>query len=172
MLLRICAFFFSISLIQTDRPIAFNELVQPIAMSRRNVRGNVIGTLAGFGATTKELEVPPWIQIPPSSETLKYISKQILSDVECRTRTLLSYLRGDFILNPFIYKHICTLAPYGTGICAGDSGSGLVVGNEIVGIASFVLQYCARGHPEFYVRVSEYANWIDGHINACINETN
>lgn len=129
--------FCSISLLKTERPIEYNNFVQPIAFARREIRGSALGTIAGFGATVKELEFPPWLVLPPTSDRLMFITKRIAPEFECQSRSLIGYMRGDFLFMPFIYNQICTVAPVGTGICAGDSGSALVVGDVLVGIASY-----------------------------------
>lgn len=130
-------YFSSISLLKTERPIEYNSLVQPIPIARREIRGSALGTIAGFGATVKEFELPPWLVLPPMSDHLLFIEKRIAPEVECRSRALIGYMRGDFILMPFIYNQICTVAPAGTGVCAGDSGSAIVSDGVLVGIASY-----------------------------------
>lgn len=49
------------------------------------------------------------------------------------------------------------------GICKGDSGSPLVVDEEVIGVASWSTK-CARGVPDGFTRVSEYVSWIEKHI--------
>lgn len=115
----------------------YNNLVQPIAFARQEIRGSALGTTAGFGATVKEFEFPPWLVLPPMSDHLLFVEKRIAPEFECRSRSLIGYMRGDFRLMPFIYNQICTVAPAGTGICAGDSGSAIVVDGVLVGIASY-----------------------------------
>lgn len=57
------------------------------------------------------------------------------------------------------FNNICTFLQYGQGVCNGDSGAPLVVGNELVGIVSWAIQ-CATGVPDVYTRVANYRDWV------------
>jgi Trypsin len=99
------------------------------------------------------------------SEHLQYVKLKTLSEVECRNRVTLLYLRGQIPFLPFVMDKICTVAPVEQGICFGDSGSGLIVNGKLVGVASYILAMCPSQYPEFFARVSSFTNWIDSHIN-------
>lgn len=45
----------------------------------------------------------------------------------------------------------------------GDSGSPLVIGNELVGIVSWGIP-CAVGFPDVHTRLAPYVDWIKMHI--------
>lgn len=55
--------------------------------------------------------------------------------------------------------NICTFTQFGQGICHGDSGTPLVVGNELVGIGSWAVE-CGTGSPDVFTRVANYVDWI------------
>lgn len=77
-----------------------------------------------------------------------------MTNNECRKRSLAGSPIHDFI----------TLCAYsgaiGTGLCTGDSGGALISDNKLIGIASWGIR-CAKGFPDGFTRVSEYASWID-----------
>lgn len=63
----------------------------------------------------------------------------------------------------YFVNTICSLNEIGQGICFGDSGGSLVVGDYVVGIASWVIP-CAQGYPDVYARVSSHFDWIVGEV--------
>lgn len=87
------------------------------------------------------------------STQLISLNTPIIDNESCRTALYNSY---GYSIHP---TNICALAQYGQGVCRGDSGSPLVVKNELVGIVSFAVG-CAIGVPDVYTRVSEYRAWI------------
>jgi secreted trypsin-like serine protease len=149
---------FSVSLVKTDRPIEFNNYVQPIAIERGPIRRNSQATFAGHGAVANNSTII-------MSEYLQYINLQTISEFECRNRVNYLFVTGQIRALPFIRDNICTIASANGGICSGDSGSGLIINDKLVGVASFILDppLCANGFPEFFTRISSFANWIDYH---------
>lgn len=70
----------------------------------------------------------------------------------------------------FVYDSvICTFTEVGQGVCFGDSGGTLVVGNYVVGIPSWV-EPCGVGFPDAYARVSSHAEWIIENVDASEEE--
>lgn len=59
---------------------------------------------------------------------------------------------------------ICTKNIVGSGMCVGDSGSGVVVNNTLVGIVSTSLDF-AKGFPDIHTNVYSYLGWIEMQIN-------
>lgn len=53
----------------------------------------------------------------------------------------------------------CTKNPKGEGICVGDAGAPLVVGDVVIGVASFNY-LCGIGYPDFYTNVYAHLKWI------------
>lgn len=152
---------------KTDSLIEFNELIQPVRIERSFVGGSIQGTIAGFGAT-EMFPIDPSLpiggeNIPKMSEKLQYIRLNVISNLNCNARIALQLINGEF---PRFVRNsqLCTFNDSQQGVCYGDSGSALLINNEVVGVASRVILPCARGSPDVFIRVSEYANWINSHI--------
>lgn len=64
----------------------------------------------------------------------------------------------------------CTKNKVGRGIYVGDSGSGVVVNNTLVGIVSASLE-CGRGYPDIITNVYSYLGWIATQIEHMSEET-
>lgn len=62
----------------------------------------------------------------------------------------------------------CTKNEKGTGFCDGDSGSGLIYNNTLLGIASSSYD-CSEGTPSMYTRVYSQLNWIHEQMNLMNN---
>ncbi|XP_055605841.1 chymotrypsin-1-like [Uranotaenia lowii] len=56
-------------------------------------------------------------------------------------------------------SNICTEGRRGQGACRGDSGGPMIVDNQLVGLASGVVE-CGVGFPDVYTRVASYLDWI------------
>lgn len=65
---------------------------------------------------------------------------------------------------------ICTKNFVGSGMCLGDSGSGVVVDNTLVGIVSSSLG-CAKGYPDIHTNIYSYLGWIEMQVNRLPEET-
>lgn len=155
-------FLCSIGLVHIDRPIIFNQYVQPIALVRRRYIGTGFATLAGFGADV--FDIPN--QIISSPENLQFSRLQIITNLECTIRARLYGPLEPMMTTPIIYSgHICTMARRGVGACFGDSGSMLFTRDGVVGVVATTVLPCARGAPDVFVRVSTYIGWIDSYIH-------
>ena len=149
------SFVCSIGLIRVATDIAFNNLVQPVPLNRRNIFLPTPAVLSGFGHYLLDLE-----QIR-ASPTLQYKNTTVLTNFDCIWRTAVAGVLVEEDYRPIIYPgHICTLVKRGIGGCFGDSGSPLITRNGVVGVVSFGLS-CARGAPDILIRVSHYLPWID-----------
>ena len=144
-----------VGLIQTDRPIVFNEFVQPISVSRRIVRAGDVVTVGGWGGESAGL-FPEYIM----AEEMNEINLTVISNLECRRR-LLPIPAFSLLINDNIF---CTFMGRGTGLCSGDSGSGVVMNGQLVGVASNAIP-CANGFPDWFPRLNVYANWIESIIS-------
>ncbi|CAK9804052.1 unnamed protein product [Anthophora quadrimaculata] len=130
-----------VAIIRVDRNIAFNNLVQPIALATgsRTFEGSSC-ILSGWGTTRLGGNTP---------NNLQFIDLVIETQAKCKQ----AHWRVKA-------SHICTYTKVGEGACHGDSGGPLVVGNLQVGIVSFG-QPCAVGKPDVYTRVSSFVSWIN-----------
>ncbi|CAD0200432.1 unnamed protein product [Chrysodeixis includens] len=65
----------------------------------------------------------------------------------------------------------CTFTKYGEGSCHGDSGSPLIKGDELVGVASWGIP-CAVGFPDVHTRIAPYIRWIKSYTkqNFCASK--
>lgn len=60
----------------------------------------------------------------------------------------------------FIHDYnICSKTDNRKGICTGDNGGPLVIGNDLVGIASWATT-CASNVPDVYTRVFSFLSWL------------
>lgn len=84
---------------------------------------------------------------------LKFVTMKTISNDECRRRSLAQAPITDNVT-------LCAYSGPGVGICKGDSGGPLIYEDKIIGISSWGLP-CARGVPDGFTRVSEFADWID-----------
>lgn len=92
------------------------------------------------------------------AENLQVLQVQIITRAACLAQHTVVNQR-------FIYENTtCTSSPVGQGLCGGDGGSPLFIGEGInrqaVGIASWNMP-CGTGVPDVYVRLSDYLSWIN-----------
>lgn len=128
---------------------------------------NDIATFAAFGSSEEtDLSWQFW------TERMLYVKLKIMDDLKCANRVSELYKNGEIPFLPLMMNQICTEAPDNAGVCFGDSGSGLVVNDKLVGVASFILGSCPSGFPEFFTRVSSFADWIDSHVGDSLNSAN
>ncbi|XP_055705680.1 chymotrypsin-2-like [Phlebotomus papatasi] len=133
--------------LQTSANIGFSNTVQPMAMGSNHVGGGVGATAAGWGRIGTNL---------PLANTLQWLNVQTLTNADCRAR-------HNIINRQFVHDNtICTFTRQGEGMCNGDSGSALFVGNTAIGVVSWGIP-CAQGFPDNFARVSSHRNWLIGH---------
>lgn len=101
-----------VALIRTDRPIVFNEFVQPIKISRRTVMPGDVVVAAGWGG--EEQGFFPEIRM---SEYLNVIRLNVISNSECRRR-LFRFFGHHIWIRDNIF---CTFNGFGSGLCSGSS---------------------------------------------------
>lgn len=101
-----------VALVRTDRPIAFNDLVQPIRISRQRVRAGDVVVAAGWGGETQGLFPEPIM-----SEYLNVIKLNVISNMECRRR-LLPIPGFGVLIRDNIF---CTFNSIGSGLCSGET---------------------------------------------------
>jgi hypothetical protein len=96
-----------ISVVLTQTPIIFNDLVSPIALGSVFVDGGVMTTASGWGQTSHPGNL---------ALNLQFVEKPTLSLTECRDRH--SEANRQFVFD----NTICTFFRQGVGMCMGDSG--------------------------------------------------
>ncbi|OXU29928.1 hypothetical protein TSAR_004391 [Trichomalopsis sarcophagae] len=132
-----------IGLIRVAKDIEFNEKVQPIALTSKDIpKPDTPVVLSGWGKIEYGGAVP---------NNLQEIDLKVVSQERCNQTWGTSY--------PITESHICTLTKTGEGPCHGDSGGPLVADKVQVGIVSFA-KPCAKGQPDVFTRVYTFLDWI------------
>ncbi|XP_071626254.1 chymotrypsin-2-like [Temnothorax longispinosus] len=140
---------YDIGLIKLASPIEFGPTQQPIKLPTKIIEKDDDVTIAAWGSRG--------FRKPVHNNLQKLNAKAMLPD------TCQAYHK--FLMN--IHKdEFCTLITYGTGLCNGDSGSGLIRNSDrtIIGLVSGG-RPCARGYPDVYTNVYSYLSWIEGKMN-------
>ncbi|XP_045500104.1 chymotrypsin-1-like [Colias croceus] len=142
-----------ISVLTTAKQIEFNARVGAISLSTNFVHGRINSFVTGWGNLELFGETPHRLQI---------LRVSTISNKECAIRLWWEENVDGIRAPPFDGAlEICTLHSYGHGMCHGDSGSALVdqKTKQQIGIVSWGFP-CARGAPDFFVRVSAFIGFI------------
>lgn len=124
---------------QTTISIFFTAAVQPVPIIARDFQGEEM-YLAGWGREEST---------GPLSVTLKYITTFAIGYDRCQEQ---------IDINP---DNVCAFNSIGSGLCTGDSGSGLLIeGEGIAGMASFIVESCGGGRPDGLVNLPFHRVWI------------
>lgn len=133
-----------ISVVRINQAWTWNANVRVIDVGSVEIGGNVAATVIGWGVTQHQGSLP---------ESLQYLPTRILTNADCRAQ-------HNVINRQFVHDNvICSLNDPGQGMCSGDSGGALIVGNTVVGVPSWVIP-CGVGFPDAYARVSSHRTWI------------
>lgn len=100
---------------------------------------------------------------PQMSPNLRWIQLNVITNLNCNARIALAILIGEIPLG-VRSSQICTFNGPTQGICYGDTGAGLLLFGEIIGVVSRSVLSCARGLPDVHIRVSDFADWIESEI--------
>lgn len=85
--------------------------------------------------------------------SLLYIESTVISNDECKK------MHKDFLAR-FVYNStICAFQHSGIGCRKGDSGSPLVLNNQLIGVMSWG-DPSGVGKPDQYTRITSYLDWI------------
>ncbi|XP_059622535.1 trypsin-3-like [Phlebotomus argentipes] len=139
---------FDVSVLQTATTIAFNNLIQPIALGSEHIGGGITAVVSGWGMTSSPGSL---------ANELQFVHVQTWTNTACR-----NILGSDREWWVFDHK-ICAGGVQGQGVCSADSGGPLVIGNYAIGIVCWAIP-CAVGYPDGYDRVSSHRAWIQQHI--------
>uniref|UniRef100_A0A1L8DQC9 Putative trypsin-like serine protease n=1 Tax=Nyssomyia neivai TaxID=330878 RepID=A0A1L8DQC9_9DIPT len=143
-----------IALLQTETSIMFNDLVQPVVLSDREISEGVEALLTGWG----QLQYPGSV-----SHTLQALKMVTMTNEECKEKHSV-----DIYSPPIRNSNICAFRE-NAGACMGDSGSPLVIGNELIAIVSWGVP-CAKNFGDVFTRITSYRRWIIDSINSKDNK--
>ncbi|XP_031781530.1 trypsin-1, partial [Nasonia vitripennis] len=146
---------YDIALLKLEKPLVYDESVQPIALPKASsdVDGEVV--LSGWGSVSSSGMGTP--------DILQKVKLPVVDLATCKEA--LERLVGP---SPLHESNVCT-GPLTGGVsaCSGDSGGPLikVLGNgkpEVIGVVSWGIIPCGTtGAPSVYTRVSSYIDWIN-----------
>ncbi|KAJ3652971.1 hypothetical protein Zmor_018893 [Zophobas morio] len=131
-----------IGLIQIEDEFEFDDVTQPTEFV--DPAANATCTVAGWGVT----------DVVDFPEELQFIEQTVYSFDTCKS----------FIGDDFTEGQTCAFAQDGKGACFGDSGGPLVCEGKLAGIASFIIENCGAGNPDFYTKPIAYVDWINANI--------
>ncbi|XP_055708193.1 chymotrypsin-1-like [Phlebotomus papatasi] len=134
-----------ISLLQSRDTITSSNTVSPMAVGSDFVGAGAQATAAGWGRLGANL---------PLANTLQWLNTMTLTNADCRNR-----MPGG-AANSVHDNTICAFTQSGQGMCNGDSGSALFIGNTAIGVVSWGIGPCASGFPDNFARVSSHRDWI------------
>ncbi|XP_011706024.1 PREDICTED: chymotrypsin-2-like [Wasmannia auropunctata] len=135
---------YDIGLMKLANPIRFNQRQQPINLPTRDIAENEAVTIAAWGSTGYR---------QPTHNNLQKLNAKCMLPSTCQT-----YHQGFMRIHQ---TEMCTLITYGTGLCNGDSGSGLIRNSDrtLCGLVSGG-KPCAQGVPDVYTGVYPFLGWI------------
>jgi len=136
---------YDIGIIKLASPIELGPNQKAIALPTRDIAKDDKVTIAAWGSTGFR---------QPIHDNLQKLSSTVMLPEECQKYHLL-------LMN--VHKsELCTLITKGTGLCHGDSGSGLINEDEgtITGLVSGG-RPCAQGYPDVYTSVYYHKSWIE-----------
>lgn len=140
-----------IGLIHVSKPFDINDFVQIIPLpskSESTISGEA--TLFGWGALNDKLTMP---------NILQTIKLQIIENGECAKFS-------DEVRVEVLDSQFCAVSNGAKGTaCQGDSGSGLIQHNILIGVASFGYACNITSTHTGFTRVSSYIDWIQSTMN-------
>jgi len=136
---------YDIGLIKLATPIQFSSSAQAIKLPSRDIAANDAVTIAAWGSTGYGR---------PIHNDLQKLSSKAMPPNICQ-----EYHKG--VMRVHQTNEFCTLIAKGTGLCHGDSGSGLIRDSDrtLVGLVSGG-RPCATGYPDVYTNVFPYIFWL------------
>ncbi|XP_033229482.1 chymotrypsin-2-like [Belonocnema kinseyi] len=138
-----------IALLKVKGEITFSSKVSPIGLPSEDVsKADLPVVVSGWGKVSNNGQGLP--------TELQYLNSKIYNHDSCLSFSSL-----------ISEKNICTFTKYGEGLCNGDSGSPVVLGDIQVGIVSWG-NPCAVGSPDIHTKVFSYVSWINE--NAIVDE--
>lgn len=129
-----------IALIKINKEFPFDKSIQPIRVRTTEVPDNSKIIISGWGAVSTTGNIP---------DNLKYNFMYKVNDEECQ-----------IVSEIFFNGLMCFKNDVDNGACFGDSGGPATFGNELIGVANFVIGGCGSQNPDGYAKVSYFIDWI------------
>ncbi|XP_043485216.1 chymotrypsin-1-like [Leptopilina heterotoma] len=139
---------YDIAVLTLKDQILFHHNQKPIKLATRdNYRGKE-AFVSGWGTVKKNRRNPHY------PDTLQKLKTWIFSHEDCGVAD----------------TQICTLEKLDIGVCDGDGGSPLVIGDELFGVLAGIPDECAVGKHTPYTKVSSYFDYIKNIVGNAIEE--
>lgn len=148
-----------IALLELERAVQFNEYIQPICLWKTNFEpGTSTGIIVGYGKsedqTKKHENIPKKIEVPIHDQEKCFLTQPNLAKISSR-------------------RTFCAGTGDGNGVCAGDSGGGIMIKiNDVYylrGIVSSSLVRdgsCDLKNYAIFTNVLKYQAWINSRGNS------
>ncbi|XP_051175230.1 chymotrypsin-2-like [Leptopilina boulardi] len=133
-----------LALIKINETITFSNVVQSIKLPPIDLNHDGIPVIASGWGKLQVGGVRP--------QQLQYLESKVYDHEACVKRVATT-------LPPIGETQICTFTKAKQGLCHGDSGGPIVIGNYQVGIVSMGYP-CAQGYPDVNTHVWKYVDWI------------
>ncbi|XP_033223652.1 serine protease SP24D-like [Belonocnema kinseyi] len=136
-----------IAVITLMSPMVFNRYQKPIKLPSEDSYQGMKGIILGWGRSFPDGKVSEYLQkLYPTVQDISYCGSKLFTNI------------------PLQRGLVCVVLPKGKGACNGDSGGSLIVNNELIGVASFIIPKCASGYPDFYTKVFAYLSFIEAEM--------
>jgi len=146
-----------LAILMTEEQVPLNSYIQPICLIPPNspLLSLNQGVVVGYGLSSTDTSTPE--SIP------RILDVPIHGNENC-------FLNNKELAGISSYKTFCAGSGTGSGVCLGDSGSGLYVKNGetyyLRGLVSASLitlkRTCDVNNYAIYTKISDYYNWITG----------
>ncbi|KAK0168929.1 hypothetical protein PV327_002685 [Microctonus hyperodae] len=131
-----------IALLQTKKPIQYNEFTKPIAIADYNYEAD------NYPVTFTAFEQP--ISGKITNDRLQEFSHVIYDLKKC----------NKYYHEYFDQSTLCTVDSCQENNCNMDYGGGVVANGFLVGIKLYSIEKCNENQPHVNIRVHHYINWI------------
>uniref|UniRef100_A0A8D8CKV3 Chymotrypsin-1 n=1 Tax=Culex pipiens TaxID=7175 RepID=A0A8D8CKV3_CULPI len=138
---------FDLALVEINKPVAFSETVQAVAVGESAFNGAGEVTVTGWGRTA---------ETENTSYKLKFATVAALSGEQCAQELGEAFYEGA----------LCFRGEENKGVaCFGDFGGPAVHENTLVGVASYSAgEACGSEQPDVFVDVGVFYDWIQEKI--------
>lgn len=111
-----------VGLARTQDTIVYSTFIQPIALATGYIGDGVIAIATGWGRTSEDGPMP---------NNLQWVNLGTLTNEDCKIR--LPTPQANLIFD----STLCTFTRTDEGVCYGDAGGPLNLGNTVIGIVSW-----------------------------------